>query len=351
MLLLHMQDIFKFSNSKHESAKANLTCSEHTHTNLVIQCIEGKDLRTKEPKGECNSFVILYLESEQHKRAETSIFPNTCSPVWSEETTIPVAVNFENETLIVEVWECLEPLTSSLKRLTKSNHIKSMAQQMKRIVLSGDGKNRLIGKSSVALKSVPDHGLVLWLNLEKKGKEKIQGTIKIRLDFCGVKSRELAAQEYRFLLKQILEYDLEKSKITPFWWCGKFSSYADELLREYTAQCPLTQLDISLIEYSVYGIAHHKYSLSFALFDGLLNKIIPVIKSGTLSSDEMHLFWNATKNILPSCFYYLHRIHIQTPLITSDTVKRLREVVGILSKIMKLDGLEDFDLFPEQIYS
>lgn len=351
MLILHLQDIFKFSNSKHESVIADISCSKHTHTNLVVECIEGKDLRTKNPNKKSNSFVIIYLESDPLKRAETSTQLNSCNPTWGEETIIPVAVDFENETLIVEVWECLEPLTDSLKRMPKSNHIKTMAQQMKRKVVSGDGKNRLIGKSSVALKSVAYQGLVLWLNLEKKGKEKSQGTIKLRLDFCGVKSRDVAAKEYSYLLKQMVEYDLENSKITPYWWCGKFSSYADDILREYTAQSPLTQFDILLMQYFVFGIAHNQYSLSFSLFDGLLNKILPVVKGGNLSSDEIQLFWNATKNILPSCLNFMYKIHIQTPLITSDTVRRLREVVQILSKISQLDGLEEFELFPEQIYS
>lgn len=349
MLVMHLQEIFGFSNKKHENIQQEMKCFEQTHTNLLVECIEGKELQSKDPKGQCNSFIILYLESDQLRRGETKLQLNTCNPVWAEETTIPVSINLENERLIIEVWECFTG--NSLKRMINPNNIKSMAHQMRRKVVSGNGSNRLIGKSSVALKSVPDHGLVLWLNLEKKAKDKSQGMIKIRLDFCGSKPRDLAAREFRFLHKQMIEYDLEKSQIMPYWWNGRFSSYADDILREYTAQCPLTQVDVSLIEYSVYGIAHYQYLLSFSLFDGLLNKIMKLVTSGTLSSHEMILFWSATRNVLPSCFNFLRKMHNQTPLVNTDNVKKLREVLGILTKVKDISPIEDFDLFPTKVYS
>jgi hypothetical protein len=69
------------------------------------------------------------------------------------------------------------------------------------------------------LQNIPASGQTLWCTLEKKGKAKKQGDVKIRLSFSSEKNSQVASQEHRHLLRLMLLHELENSKV-----CSPFSS-------------------------------------------------------------------------------------------------------------------------------
>lgn len=63
------------------------------------------------------------------------------------------------------------------------------------------------------LQNIPASGQTLWCTLEKKGKSKKQGDVKIRLSFSSEKNFHVASQEHRHLLRLMLLHELENSKV------------------------------------------------------------------------------------------------------------------------------------------
>ena len=199
------------------------------------------------------------------------------------------------------------------------------------------------------MQTIPASGLVMWFSLDKKNKVKRQGLIKIRLTFSAEKNKKVAAQEHRHLLRILLMHELELSKVAPYWWSGKFSSQGESVIVQHSAQSGLTLPDCALIQWSVYTGIHADHPLSFGLFECLLDKIIRPIQSDSLSTDELKMFWDGVRKLLPSCFSVIRKIRKKTAG-DKNSVKVLTEVLSIISKIALLEPPADTDLFPKNIY-
>lgn len=189
----------------------------------------------------------------------------------------------------------------------------------------------------------------MWYNLTKKNKAKRQGLIKVKLNFSGEKNNQVALQEHRHLLRVLLLHELEHSQVAPFWWSGKFSAQGEAVLIQHSAQSGLSSNDIIFGKYSVYCAIHTKHELSFSLFDSLLDKILRPIQTQTITNDEVKVFWDATKALLPSCFKIIRTYRRKTSN-DKTLLNTLTDVLSIIAKISMMEPPEGTDLFPPQIY-
>lgn len=189
----------------------------------------------------------------------------------------------------------------------------------------------------------------MWFNLDKKNKPKRQGLIRIRLAFSAEKNGKVAAQEHRHLLRILLMHELDNSKVAPFWWSGKFSSQGEAVIAQHCAQSNLTPLDRSLIQWSVYTNIHVEHQLAFSLFESLLDKLMKPLQTNALSLDEVKLFWDGVRKLLPSCFSVIRRMRKKT-VSDKNCVKMLNDVLSILAKVELLPLPEGTELFPKSIY-
>lgn len=189
----------------------------------------------------------------------------------------------------------------------------------------------------------------MWFSLDKKQKLKRQGLIKIRLTFSAEKNNKVASQEHRHLLRILLMHELDSSKVAPYWWSGKFSAQGESVITQHSAQSALTAVDCALAQWSVYTVIHTDHPLAFSLFDNLLDKLIRPVQTGTLQDDDVKMFWDGVKKLLPSCFSVIRKLRKKT---TSDksTVKVLGDVLTVMSKVALLEPPYGTDLFPKNVY-
>lgn len=191
----------------------------------------------------------------------------------------------------------------------------------------------------------------MWYSLDKKNKLKRQGLIKIRLAFSAEKNNRVAAQEHRHLLRIILMHELDTSKVAPYWWSGKFSAQGEAVITQHSAQSALKPADCALAQWSVYTAIHVEHPLAFSLFETLLDKLIRPIQSLSLSDpdDELKMFWDGVKKLLPSCFSVIRKLRKKTAG-DKNAIRMLGDVLSVLSKIAMLEPPEGTDLFPKNIY-
>lgn len=267
----------------------------------------------------------------------------------------PISENPNDETLVIEVWDFdpAETISEKMNKFFEVKGAKGFRKLMKEIAAtasSGKHDNEFVGCAKVPLKTIPAAGLVMWYNLDKKGKTKTQGTIKVRLNFSSEKNDQVASQEHRHLLKILLYHELESSQVAHHWWSGKFSVTAETIITQHQAQSGLTETDVAFAQWAVFSEVHQNHPLSFELFERIIDGLIRPIQGKHVSHDEeLTIFWESTKRLLPSCFGVVRKLRKKLAG-DANSLKHLTKALNIISRVAMLEPPESTDLFPEQLY-
>lgn len=192
-------------------------------------------------------------------------------------------------------------------------------------------------------------GTTTWFELGKGSKTKSRGSILVNLTLSAEKNKHVAIQEHRHLLKLLLMHELETSQVANYWWCGKFSPKAETIRSQHAVQSGLSTFDCALSQWSVYASIHEEHPLSFNLFNSILNIIIPHLKCMQTNCEDMKLFWDGAKRILPSCFSIIRKLRAKN-VSDKHVVKTLIEVLDIVASIKTFELPEDVDIFPSNVY-
>ncbi|KAJ8723334.1 hypothetical protein PYW08_003246 [Mythimna loreyi] len=353
-MLSYIQEAFKIANDKHTQLLTQAEAKEPPELMLNVEVVEAKDLVPKDPNGLSDPFVTIYLMSNPTHRYNTSVKSGTLNPLWEEHFSLPMPGSVQEDSLVLEVWD-FDPAETVKEKMTKIfevKGVKGLRKLMKEIAITastGKHDNELIGTSNIPLKSIPAGGMTMWFSLSKKSKLRRQGVVKVRLNFSSEKNSQVAAQEHRHLLRIILLHELENSKVAPYWWCGNFSAAAEAILTQHAAQSGLTANDNTLAQWAVYCAITTDHPLSFALFNTLLDKITKPLQSGLVNEEDVKLFWDGARKLLPTCYSHVRKLRKKTAG-DKAVMKTLREVLKVLYKLSVLDAPESLDLFPVNLY-
>lgn len=341
-------------NERHDELLRQAEQKEAPEIRLNVEVIEAKELQPKDPNGQSDPFVTMYVASAPAHRYNTSVKSGTLNPMWEEHFSLPINENPNDENLVVEVWD-FDPAETVSEKMTKFfdvKGVKGFKKLMKEIAVTastGKHDNELIGRCNIPLRTIPASGLVMWFSLDKKAKLKRQGLIKIRLTFSAEKNNKVAAQEHRHLLRILLMHELDSSKVAAGWWSGTFSSQGEAVITQHSAQSALTVTDCAMAQWSVYTAIHTDHPLAFGLFDALLDKLIRPVQTATIADDDVKVFWDGVRKLLPSCFGVIRKLRKKTSS-DKNSVKMLSEVLSVLSKVALLEPPEGTDLFPRNVY-
>ncbi|XP_069677889.1 protein unc-13 homolog 4B isoform X4 [Periplaneta americana] len=372
-LFSYLQEAFKLDDEKHNELLETARAKEAPNILLNVEVIEAKDLRPKDANGLSDPFCTLFLTSSVSHRYNTSVKQETLTPVWEEHFSLPVE-NPSDDILCIEVWD-FDPAETVREKMMKIGEVKGvrgLRKLMKEIAITastGKHDNELVGSAQLPLKNIPASGQLLWCTLEKKGKAKKQGDVKIRLNFSSEKNSQVAAQEHRHLIRLMLLHELEHSKeddfsfeetdgkmfskfklgVEHYQWSGKFSHSAETIITQHMVQCGMTATAVTLAQWVEFINVHVDHPLSFIVFSLLLQKLVRPVQNGHISEDEEKLFWEAAKKLLPSCFNGIRKIRKLTHS-DKNTLHQLSSILNILSQLATLQPPEGTDLFPTSIY-
>ncbi|XP_050297020.1 protein unc-13 homolog 4B isoform X2 [Anthonomus grandis grandis] len=352
-LFSYAQEAFKISSPKHRELLELAEKKDDPELLINVEVIKAKELRPKDSNGSSDPFVTLYLASNTSHRYNTSVKTMTLNPVWEEHFALPIVDNNINDTLCLEVWDfdAAETVKEKFGKILDVKGVKGMRKLIKEIAVTattGQHENEFIGSAKIPLSTIPASGMTMWYTLDKKNKTTRQGVLKVRICFSSGKNNQVAMQEHRHMRRIVLLHELELSKVAPYWWCGNFSPAGEQLLTQHVAQSGLTQTQVALCSYSVYAGVHQSHPLSFNLFSKLLDKLMKPLQTEVIPEDDMKLFWEATKKLLPSCFSVIKKIRKKT-VNEKNVMKQVLEVLKILNYISSLEP-RDIDLFPRILY-
>lgn len=196
--------------------------------------------------------------------------------------------------------------------------------------------------------SISTSGITVWYNLEKGSKTKSRGSVLLNMTLSAEKNKRVALQEHKHLLNLLLIHELESSQLAEYWWNGKFTTNAELIRSQHAVQSGLTNFECALIQWMMYSKIHETHKLNFTLFNNILDVIIPTLILLQSDSEDVKIFWEGVKRILPSCFSIVRKIRARN-VSDKHIVSTLCEVLDIISKIKAL-GEPVLDIFPGNIY-
>ncbi|KAJ9587180.1 hypothetical protein L9F63_019299, partial [Diploptera punctata] len=257
-LFNYLQQSFKLDDEKHNHLLEMARQKEAPNILLNVEVIEARELKPKDANGLSDPFCTLFLSSAVAHRFNTSVKQATLSPTWEEHFSLPVE-NPSEDVLCVEVWD-FDPAETVREKMMKIGEVKGvrgLRKLMKEIAVTastGKHDNELVGCTSLPLKNIPASGQTFWCSLEKKGKAKKQGDLKLRITFSSEKNSQVAFQEHRHLIRLMLLHELENAKVAPYRWNGKFSQSAETILMQHLVQCGLSPLSVALSQWLEFSI-------------------------------------------------------------------------------------------------
>ncbi|XP_071872058.1 C2 and C2B_Munc13-like domain-containing protein staccato isoform X3 [Bombus fervidus] len=352
-LLNYLQNAFKVDNDMHERVLHETKNMEPPEMHLNVEVIEAKELVSKDSNGKSDPFCALYLESAPTRRYNTAVKTSTLSPVWEEHFELPLE-DPENDVLYLEVWDfdAAETVPEKMSKVKDVKGVRGLVKLAKEIAVTattGCHDNEFIGRCRIPLKDIPTTGHTMWYSLEKKNKSKRRGVVKLRLAFSAEHNAQVAAQEYRHLIRVLLLYEIETQKIEKYCWCGRWSAPAEVLLLQHSAQRGLLARNVTLAQWIEYSRIHQEHPLNFTVFNKLAIDLLRPMENGLFSVDETRLFWDATKKLLYSCLNSIRKIRRLT-IGDKNAMTQLSAILGILSSISSLKVPEDINLFPAKMY-
>ncbi|KAK9497100.1 hypothetical protein O3M35_004477 [Rhynocoris fuscipes] len=345
-LFQYLKDVFKVDDEKHTEFLKSAKDKEAPNILLNVEIIQGKDLAPKDANGLSDPFCTLYLGNNSTHRYNTSVKSETLSPIWEEHFSLP-AENTAEDSLILEVWD-FDPAETVREKITKISEVKGvrgLRKLMKEIAVTastGKHDNEIIGTVKIPLKSVPASGHVKWYNLEKKSRNR--GAIKVKLAFSSEKNNQVAAQEHRHLLRLILLQEIEQNKLDTATWDGKFKGAADIILRQHATQCGLRLADERMTQWVEFTNLHINNPINFNLFKDIIIDIKEPLLNGLYSEDEIRLFWNGLKKLLPSIFLKIRKLRKYTN--DKTILNELDSMLKVISTVSSIDS-DGIELFPK----
>ncbi|KAM8703190.1 hypothetical protein ACLKA7_007899 [Drosophila subpalustris] len=226
----------------------------------------------EDPNGLSDPFVTLYLESNNSHRYNTSVKTETLNPIWEEHFSLPITEGHREEVLIIEVWDfdAAETVKEKVNKLLDVKGVRGLSKLMKEIAVtasSGKHDNELIGRAVITLKSIPVSGLTIWYKLEKGNKTKSRGSVLVNVTLSAEKNKNVAGQEHKHLLKQLLMHELDVSQVANYWWNGNFSSMAEAIRKQHAVQSGLSTFEFyGWIES---GDSEEPYTIDNAIVDAI----------------------------------------------------------------------------------
>lgn len=109
-------------------------------------------------------------------------------------------------------------------------------------------------------------------------------------------------------------------------------------------------MEATVSQYCVYACIHQNHALNLALFATILEKLLKSLQKGAISEEDVKLFWDASKKLLPSCFSIIRKIRKKSTN-EKTVLKQVREVLKILNCLSTLEPPAGFDLFPATLFS
>ena len=173
-------------------------------------------------------------------------------------------------------------------------------------------------------------GHVNWYTLEKKGKSKRRGVLRLRMSFSSEHNSQVAFQEHRHLVRLLLLHELETGKLERYGWKGAWSACGSLVLNQHAAQRGMKREHIVLARWCELATVHQEFPLNFEVFRELAQELHSCVKSAMYSDEETRLFWEATGKVLHSglnALRKIRRLSIEKEEVMSQLAAILRLVV------------------------
>ncbi|KAF4530032.1 hypothetical protein B566_EDAN018263, partial [Ephemera danica] len=123
--------------------------------------------------------------------------------------------------------------------------------------------------------------------MEKRGKSKRQGEVRLKLALSAAKNSQVACQEHRQLVRILLRHEVVPTEVAPHVWSGEFSEMSRRVLNQHVAQSNLDAAHEELANWAEFCSAHQTHHpLSYQLFGRVLEELVRPLQNGLFNDEE-----------------------------------------------------------------
>ncbi|XP_030855975.1 BAI1-associated protein 3-like [Strongylocentrotus purpuratus] len=278
-LFKYAQETLNVNPQEHEALLQRVSNSLPPPLIMVVDVISAKGLLAKDSNGLSDPFCVLGIvalwrentsEGEKHKMSHsrhdplldhaskdplcvTEVKEKTLCPSWREQFRFDVG-DVNNEQLQVEVWDHDE--NSSVGQLIKKNagdvsNLKGMGRFFKEIAQSAkkDGKNLddFLGWVTIPLNTISSQGLECSFPLQSRGKRKVEGELKLKLQLALKKDAPKASTEamgaaHQYLWYNFTHHEVCDNSMTGKRWSGQLPPAPRAVLHQLAQQQQLPEI-------------------------------------------------------------------------------------------------------------
>lgn len=169
------------------------------------------------------------------------------------------------------------------------------------------------------------------------------------MSFVGIEVNEKAIIHHKQILQILLLRELNFDQYVPYSWTGMFSKASEAIITQHAIQNGITTTKETFVKWLAFTTIQNDYYPSFKCFEILLGTICPIIEQNGANQNELSMFWDGAKNILPYCISIIRDIRM-LDITDAKSLQILNEALSIVSIIGTLKPSIEFESFLRNIY-
>nr|XP_054762891.1 LOW QUALITY PROTEIN: BAI1-associated protein 3-like [Lytechinus pictus] len=380
-LFQYTQETLNMNPQEHEALLQKVSHGLPPPLIMVVDVISAKDLLAKDANGLSDPFCVLGIvplwsenmaESPKRKISQarhdllldhaskdslcvTEVKEKTLNPCWREQFRFDVG-DVNNEQLQVEVWDHDED--SSVGKIIKGvgdvHNLKGMGRFFKEIAQSAkkDGKNLddFLGWVTIPLNTISSNGLECSFPLQSRGKSKVEGELKLKLQLALKKDAPKASTEamgaaHQYLWYEFTHHEVCDNAMTQYRWNGQLPQAPKAILHQLAQQQQLPeiyQLASQWIAYSQQCVLPH---LDLNVMLSIITGIANLWDQGPPDEQMVKYICKSCREFVDHSMRMLQKQHEAFPFRDTEAVLQLHLLLRCMVVIKELSEKLSWDIF------
>uniref|UniRef100_A0A336MVR9 CSON006964 protein n=1 Tax=Culicoides sonorensis TaxID=179676 RepID=A0A336MVR9_CULSO len=348
----YLKDIFDYSTVTHNKILGQVRELPKPKRICDLTVIEAIDVHLDETTADKppRLFVTADFDEADDEIQYTQI---SNKMVWNETLSLIFDEATMNDCLVVRIWNNYarnEDRFYGQKLLDRILYKPTSSESsVDEIVKAGKRSSYIIGKAVIPMKAITPSIPFTWQLIDKKDPRLRKSVIKLKVDYTLHQNEHFypdASVEYSVIYEKLLRYELKESKVSGFWWDGKFTKLGQSLLDHYCQNKKLSRSTTRLAQWQVICQIQSSHPLAFSLFDHIIDDLSTFIRNGAYKEKQLSVFWDATVKFLEHSVVYLKNFNFDNEKRTINLLKTIQKISSIVS--MYQTGLLAVNMFEKE---
>uniref|UniRef100_A0A336MVE7 CSON007876 protein n=1 Tax=Culicoides sonorensis TaxID=179676 RepID=A0A336MVE7_CULSO len=321
--LCNLRDIFDYDNAVNNKILEKIRNLPKPTRICDVTVFEAKNMKSEGTQG---YFVTVKFKSVDDEIQLTQISDKM---VWNETLSLILDEATMNDRLVVKI----RKVNGSVKKKIVGRVTATSNSTNDSIEAAAKQSSYVIGKAVIPMKDITLSFPFEWPIIGRKIFCFHQSFVKLKVNYTIHENKHFYSDssiEYSVIYEKLLRYELRESRVTAFWWNGKFTT-GQNLLDYYCESRKLPKSISRLAQWQVICQIQSSHPLAFSLFHHIIDDLSTFIRTEAYTETELSVFWDATVKFLEHSVMYLKNFNFDNEKLAIDLLKTLQKISSVIS--------------------